>query len=207
MPVAEIGDQRIRFGDTGGDGPPIMFCHDHLDDHTSFSAQAGDLADVYRVITWDARGAEGATTPDGRRFTYGDLARDLFGLLDRLGIERAVLAGHGQGAALSVRAALLHPDRVRALVLIDAFLPPEREHPLLDADDVANRMDEIAVPVLVIHGGDDPTWPPGRARRVARTVTDCRGVVEVAGAAGGCHRTHAGVVTGAIRDFLEGLPA
>lgn len=207
MPVAEIGDQRIRFDDTGGDGPPIMFCHDHLDDHTSFAAQTGDLADVYRVITWDAHGAEGGTIPDGRRFTYWDLARGLFGLLDRLGIERAVLAGRGQGAALSVRAALLHPDRVRALVLVDAFLPPEHQHPLLDADDVTNRMDEIAVPVLVIRGSDDPAWPPDRAQQIATTVTDCRGVVEVAGAAGACHRTHADVVTEAIRDFLEGLPA
>ena len=40
-------------------------------------------------------------------------------LLDHLGIEQAVLGGMSQGGFLSLRAALLAPDRVRALVLID----------------------------------------------------------------------------------------
>lgn len=205
MPVAEIGDQRIRFSDTGGNGPPILFCHDHLDDHTFFAAQAGDLADVYRVITWDSRAA---TSPaDGERFSYWDMAGDLFGLLDVLGIERGVLVGAGQGADLSVRAALVHPDRVRALVLIDACLPPNDEHPLLDRDDVGDRLTEIASPVLVVHGSDDPDCPAVRAQSLAASVADCRGIVEVAGAAAGSPRTHAPAVSRALREFLEGLPA
>jgi 3-oxoadipate enol-lactonase len=56
---------------------------------------------------------------DGEPFTYWDSARDCLGLLDHLGIERAVVGGMSQGGFVSLRAALLAPERVRALVLID----------------------------------------------------------------------------------------
>ena len=52
-------------------------------------------------------------------FTTSDSARDVLGLLDHLGIDAAVLGGMSQGGFLSLRAALLAPERVRALVLID----------------------------------------------------------------------------------------
>src|SRR5262249_54362196 len=72
----------------------------------------------YRVITWDERchGATAATGP----FSYWDSAKDVLALLDHLGLEHAVLAGMSQGGFLSLRAALLAPERVRALVLIDS---------------------------------------------------------------------------------------
>ena len=76
------------------------------------------MSGEFRVITWDERGF-GETEYDGESFTYWDSARDCLGLLDHLGIEQAVLGGMSQGGFLSLRAALLSPVRVRALVLID----------------------------------------------------------------------------------------
>jgi pimeloyl-ACP methyl ester carboxylesterase len=76
------------------------------------------LSGEFRCITWDQRGL-GRTETDGKPFTYWDSAHDLLGLLDHLGIERAVLAGMSQGGFVSLRAALTAPDRVQALVLID----------------------------------------------------------------------------------------
>jgi 3-oxoadipate enol-lactonase len=70
------------------------------------------------VIAWDERGF-GETEFDGEPFTYWDSAEDCLGLLDHLGVDRAVLGGMSQGGFLSLRAALLAPERVRALVLID----------------------------------------------------------------------------------------
>jgi 3-oxoadipate enol-lactonase len=83
-----------------------------------FAPQVQALADEFRVITWDERGF-GETEFDGKPFTYWDSARDCLGLLDELGIDQAVLGGMSQGGFLSLRAALLAPERVRALVLID----------------------------------------------------------------------------------------
>ncbi len=118
MSFAEVNGQRIRFEDSGGSGPPLILSHGFLMDREMFAPQVAALAPEFRVITWDERGF-GETESDGQPFTYWDSARDCLGLLDHLGIDRAVLGGMSQGGFLSLRAALLAPERVRALVLID----------------------------------------------------------------------------------------
>jgi 3-oxoadipate enol-lactonase len=118
MPFAEVNGQRLRYDDTEGNGPPIIFSHGFLMDREMFAPQVEALRGEFRVISWDERGF-GETEFDGRPFTYWDSARDCLGLLDHLGIDRAVLGGMSQGGFLSLRSALLAPDRVRALVLID----------------------------------------------------------------------------------------
>jgi 3-oxoadipate enol-lactonase len=115
---ADVNGQRIRFDDTGGDAPAVVLAHGFLMDRTMFAPQVAALAHEFRVITWDARGF-GETEYDGKPFTYWDSARDCLGLMSHLGIERAVVGGMSQGGFVSMRAALLEPDRVRALVLID----------------------------------------------------------------------------------------
>jgi pimeloyl-ACP methyl ester carboxylesterase len=117
MPSANIHGQSIYYEDSGGSGPPVILAHGFLMDQSLFDAQVAALAPAFRVIRWDARGF-GKTVTDGRPFTYWDAAADTIGLLDHLGIERAVVGGMSQGGFASLRAALAHPDRVKALVLI-----------------------------------------------------------------------------------------
>jgi len=119
MPTATVNGQRLHYLDTGGTGPAVVLSHGFLMDHTMFASQVDALSPEFRVVAWDER-AFGATGWDGAPFTYWDSARDCLGLMDHLGIERAVLAGMSQGGFLSLRAALLAPERVRALVLIDS---------------------------------------------------------------------------------------
>jgi len=118
MAFAEINGQRIRYDDSGGDGPPLILAHGFLMDREMFAPQVEALSPEFRVITWDERGF-GETEYDGEPFTYWDSASDCLGLLDHLGIERAVVGGMSQGGFLSLRTALTAPERVRALVLID----------------------------------------------------------------------------------------
>jgi 3-oxoadipate enol-lactonase len=118
MPYAEVNGQRIRFEDSGGDGPPVILAHGFLMDREMFAPQIKALAPEFRVIAWDERGF-GETEFDGEPFSYWDSAQDCLGLLDHLGIDRAVLGGMSQGGFLSLRAALTAPERVQALVLID----------------------------------------------------------------------------------------
>ena len=118
MPVAAVNGIEINYTDSGGEGPAVVFSHGYLMDQTMFDRQVATFAPEYRVITWDQRG-HGDTSAIGA-FTYWDSAADLLGLLDQLGVERALLAGMSQGGFLSLRAALSAPDRVRALVLIDS---------------------------------------------------------------------------------------
>jgi len=118
MAFADVNGQKLYFEDSGGDGPAIIFSHGLYMDHEMFAPQVEALRDSWRCITWDER-AHGATETTPEAFSYWDSASDLFGLLDHLGVDRAVLAGMSQGGYLSLRAALTAPDRVRALVLID----------------------------------------------------------------------------------------
>ena len=118
MGTARINGVDIRYEDSGGSGPVVLFSHGFLMDHTMFDAQVDALAGEYRCIRWDERGF-GDTRATGE-FSYWDSADDAVGILDHLGVERAVFVGMSQGGFLSLRAALAHPDRVRALVLIDS---------------------------------------------------------------------------------------
>jgi pimeloyl-ACP methyl ester carboxylesterase len=118
MRTADLNGTTISYADTGGaDKPAIVLSHGFLMDHTMFDAQVSALAPDHRVITWDERGF-GGTRATGD-FTYWDSARDVLALLDHLGIESAVIGGMSQGGFLSLRVALLAPERVRGLVLID----------------------------------------------------------------------------------------
>ncbi len=119
MAYAQVNGQKIYFEDTGGDGPVVILGHGFLMDHEMFAPQVEALRGQYRVITWDERGF-GLTEYDGRPFTYWDSAQDCLGLLTHLGVERAVVGGMSQGGFLSMRAALLAPERVRALILLDS---------------------------------------------------------------------------------------
>ncbi|MGD0883101.1 MAG: alpha/beta hydrolase [Acidimicrobiales bacterium] len=118
MSTATVGGTTIAYDDTGGDGPVVVLAHGFLMDRTMFGPQVAALRDDYRVITWDERGF-GETVYDGEPFTYWDSAADCLGLMDHLGIDRAVVGGMSQGGFISLRVALLAPERVRGLVLLD----------------------------------------------------------------------------------------
>jgi 3-oxoadipate enol-lactonase len=118
MATASVNGTTISYTDSGGDGPAIVLSHGYLMDHTMFAPQVAALVPQYRVITWDERGFGGSRAAGA--FTYWDSAADALALLDHLGIDQAVLGGMSQGGFLSLRAALLAPERVRALVLIDS---------------------------------------------------------------------------------------
>jgi 3-oxoadipate enol-lactonase len=117
MPTARVNGTDIAYTDSGGDRPAVVLSHGYLMDHTMFDHQRSVMEKEFRIITWDERGF-GETNAPGP-FSYWDSARDVLGLLDHLGLEQAVLGGMSQGGFLSMRAALLAPGRVRALVLID----------------------------------------------------------------------------------------
>lgn len=118
MATVNANGTPIHYEDSGGDGPPILFSHGFMMDHTMFDAQVAAFADDYRCIRWDERGF--GDTPATGEFTYWDSADDAIAVLDACGVDQAVFVGMSQGGFLSMRAALAHPDRVRALVIIDS---------------------------------------------------------------------------------------
>jgi 3-oxoadipate enol-lactonase len=159
MPVAAVRGARIAYDDTGGDGPPVVLAHGFLMDRDMFAPQVEALRGTHRVVTWDERGF-GDTEYDGAPFTYWDSAEDCLGLLDHLGIDRAVVGGMSQGGFISLRVALLAPERVRGLILLSTQAGTEDPEvaPLYQGmldDWVANGVsDEVAEVVAGIILGD-----------------------------------------------------
>jgi len=125
MPTAAVNGIQVSYADSGGDGPAVVLSHGYLMDASMFDAQVAALGPAYRVITWDQRGHGGTRAPGP--FGYWDSARDVLALLDHLDIGQAVLGGMSQGGFLSLRAAMLAPQRVRGLVLIDSQAGTEEE--------------------------------------------------------------------------------
>jgi 3-oxoadipate enol-lactonase len=166
MTYADVNGQRLYYEDSGGDGPAVVFSHGFLMDQEMFAPQVAALAPEFRVITWDERGF-GDTEFDGKPFTYWDSARDCLGLLDHLGIEQAVLAGMSQGGYLSLRAALLAPERVRALVLIDTQALPEgpEKIPVYQAmldtwasEGPTDALAEVIAGLIIADPANSPHW-------------------------------------------------
>jgi len=79
------------------------------------------LAREYKVTVYDLRG-HGLTemTPTG--YDSQSMAMDLLALLDHLGIQQPHLVGHSFGGAIALHLALLHPDRVKGIALLDTGL-------------------------------------------------------------------------------------
>jgi pimeloyl-ACP methyl ester carboxylesterase len=183
MAFADVNGQRIRFEDTGGGGPAVIFSHGFLMDHSMFDPQVAALRDEFRCITWDERGF--GDTPADAPFTFWDSAADALGLLDHLGLEQAVFAGMSQGGFVSLRAALTAPARVKALVLIDTQSGTESAEALplyqgMHEEWVtkgASTSLAEAVASLIFGGGYDPSeWIKGWQARPREFLTlpfDC----------------------------------
>jgi pimeloyl-ACP methyl ester carboxylesterase len=114
---------RIYYEDTEGGGAALVFSHGILMDTEMFAPQVRSLSSEFRCVSWDQRG-HGRTTQEGS-FTYWDSAQDLISLLDHLELDHAFLVGMSQGGYVSQRVALLAPERVHGLALIDSHAGSE----------------------------------------------------------------------------------
>ena len=81
--------------------------------------QVPALKDIARVVRYDVRGFGRSRRDADTSYSHAD---DLWRLLDHLEIDKAVLVGLSMGGRIVVEATLAAPERVRALVLLDAVL-------------------------------------------------------------------------------------
>jgi class 3 adenylate cyclase len=103
-----------------GDG--TLFPIDATSEQARWQAYVDRLTSFSRLIRFDLRGI-GLSDPLGASspFTLEQWAADTLAVLDATGSERAVLMGTAQSTTAAILLAATHPERVRALVLINAF--------------------------------------------------------------------------------------
>ena len=118
-----VGDIRIRYREIGR-GQPVILLHGRANALEIWTWLADSLAADHRVIALDERG-HGKSSKSADPARYGPaMADDVLGLLDHLGIRRAAIVGHSQGALLAAFVAMHVPERVtRIALLAGPFFP------------------------------------------------------------------------------------
>jgi pimeloyl-ACP methyl ester carboxylesterase len=109
-----------------GEGMPVVLCHGFPELAFSWRHQVEALAEAgFHAIAPDQRGYGGSDRPpDVAAYGMHHLCGDLVGLLDVLGLERAVFAGHDWGGFVAWAMPILHPDRCAGVIGVNTpYLP------------------------------------------------------------------------------------
>ncbi len=246
----QVEGLEIHVQQAGSAGTPLVLLHGFGASTFSWREVLAPLAQSRRVIAFDRPGFGLSQRPlppypgDTNPYRQSAQAELTAALLDALGIDRAVLVGNSAGGTIALLTALEHPERVAALVLVDAavytgggapnwlrpllHLPQVRRlgplfvrsierwgRDLLDQAwhdpskitpevlagysiplraenwdralweltlasedlDLASRLDEITVPVLVVTGDDDRIVPTAESVRLASEIHGARLVI------------------------------
>lgn len=118
----QVGDVQLHVVFAGPeDGEPIIFLHGFPEFWYGWSKQIPYFAEKgYRVIVPDQRGYNLSDKPDGKDAYYIDtLATDVKNLAEALGYEKIYLVGHDWGAAVSWRVAMMYPDLLKKLTILN----------------------------------------------------------------------------------------
>ncbi len=155
----------------------VVLSHGFGGSARNFRPQARALRDRYRVVLFDARGHARSEAPEvPEAYEPECFVDDVHDVLERLRVDRAVVGGLSMGAAVALRFALTHPQRVRGLVL--AAPPPGRSR-------------------------DDSGWATGLADAIERAGLDAAGAEYVWGPRSGLDPGAAALVR---QGFLEHPP-
>src|SRR5712691_2298812 len=115
--IVETNGIRMHIAEQGT-GPLVVLCHGFPESWYSWRHQLAALADAgFHAVAPDMRGYGQTDRPaEIDQYTLLHLVGDIVGLLDALGEPSAVIAGHDWGAPVAWHAALLRPDRFRAVI-------------------------------------------------------------------------------------------
>ncbi len=128
----ETGGVRLHVAEAGT-GPLVLLLHGFPECWYSWRHQLTALADAgYHVVAPDQRGYGRSDAPDAiDAYTILHLVGDVAGLMDALGAERAVVAGHDWGAPVAWHTAQLLPERVAGVIGLSVPHRPRSSRPPL----------------------------------------------------------------------------
>lgn len=109
------------YYETHGEGEPLVLLHGFNASGQIWAPFIAELSKHYRVIVPDLRG-HGRSTNPSHEFTDRQSARDVFALLDQLGIQKFRAMGISTGGMTLIHMATQQPARVEAMVLIGATI-------------------------------------------------------------------------------------
>ncbi|ARB28545.1 alpha/beta fold hydrolase [Pseudomonas tolaasii] len=126
MPVAVIDGQPLHYVDVGT-GPVVLLGSSYLWGQEMWAPQIEALSQQYRVIVPELWGHGESGPLPAQTGSLDDLARQNLALLDHLDIAQVNLVGLSVGGMWGARLALLAPERMNSVVLMDTHLGAEPE--------------------------------------------------------------------------------
>ena len=150
-----------------GRGALVLFMHGIGGNRSNWRRQLPAFASHFSCAAWDARGYGGSDDYEGP-LAFDDFVADVLRVLDHFGAERVHLVGLSMGGRIAMRTALLHPDRVATLTLVDthegfaAFTPEQRQAfidsrraPLLAGKEPRDIADGVARSLIGPHASEE----------------------------------------------------
>jgi len=126
---ADVNGLHLYYEIHGEGATPLVLLHGGvMTIELTYAPLLPALAQRHRLIGLDFQ-AHGRTADIDRDLTYANLASDVVGLLDHLGIDRAHVMGHSMGGGTALELAVNHPERLRSVVAISASVRPDGMHP------------------------------------------------------------------------------
>ncbi len=132
--TCEVNEIDLNYLRTGGDKPTVVLLHGLMMNGACWTPLARTLEEDYDVVMPDARGHGNSEAPD-HGYSYYDLAADVIGLIDELGLIAPVLIGHSMGGMTAAMVASRNSNQLQGLVLVDpTFLTPQRQREVHESD-------------------------------------------------------------------------
>jgi aminoacrylate hydrolase len=116
----DIGELTLNVEERGA-GPAFIFIPGLVGLLNAWEFQMAEFSRRYRCISFDHRGAGDSDKP-ATGYTTGLLARDVIGLMDKLGIDKAHVAGTSTGGCVLQNLAIDHPERLRCSIFSNTWV-------------------------------------------------------------------------------------
>lgn len=120
MATLKRDDGVSLYYEVHGQGPVLLLTHGYSATSQMWAGQVGPLSQDHTLVTWDMRGHGRSDSPDDPAL-YSEAATvaDMAALLDEVGARTAIVGGLSLGGYMSLAFNRVHPERVRALLIID----------------------------------------------------------------------------------------
>ena len=118
MPKINVNGAQLYYEEIG-EGFPLVLLHPWPTDHAMWMFQVPVFSERFRVITPDSRGL-GRSDKSKTGYRLKTLSDDVYELLEKLAVEKAVVVGNSLGGAVAQKLTIDHPERVQATIWIGA---------------------------------------------------------------------------------------
>jgi 3-oxoadipate enol-lactonase len=149
------------------DAPVLLLSNSLGADLGMWDPQVPGLTEHFRVVRYDTRGHGRSPVPAGD-YTIDDLTDDVVALLDRLGVDRAHVAGLSIGGMTALRLAAREPQRVASLTVLCSSAHPGNEQNWRDRAATVRTQGTGAIADAVISRWSTPDFAAANPEVIAR---------------------------------------